>query len=121
MPVERDATIQALLAESEDYDQDEAEEDSDYVMSEVEDYYSDDLDEQCLPQSSKTIDEATEESEKEDADDDDTSSGAEIIAEEPFKSTRANNSTGPSVQVEEISLDNIIPSGRRRNYNQQLF
>lgn len=136
LPVDPNATIHHLLSKkrrnnSESEEEDEEgkewmveEQDSEFVLSEFEEEANGSPNTTTIINEADDFDEITssdqdsKDYESEDEDEDGEGSGAEMIVENPFEPVEPNTPSG--VKLEPISLDNIIPSGRRRN-QQQLF
>ena len=108
LPFDKNATIRHLVSDAavDEDDKDWDDDDSEYVMSEVE--YQE-VGEEAAADDFDVITEPEE--------DDDDGSGAEMVIENPFEEVEPASPSG--VKLEAVSLDNIIPTGRRRN--QQLF
>lgn len=109
LPFDKNATIRHLVSDGavDEDDKEWDDDDSEYVMSEVE--YQE-VGEEAAADDFDVITEPEE-------DDDDDGSGAEMVIENPFEDVEPASPSG--VKLEAVSLDNIIPTGRRRN--QQLF
>lgn len=114
LPVDKDFDVRPFMRsiiKAEEEEGEEAKEewdddDSEYVMSEIED-------DEFQEDGEAELDDFDEITEPED----DDSSGAEMVIENPFEEVEPASPSG--VKLEAISLENIITSGRRRN--QQFF